>query len=173
MSSAVFFDRDGILNEERGGYTYLIEDFIIIPGIIDFIQKVKRRGFLAIVITNQAGITKNIYTREAMDKCHEYFQQQSGHLIDHFYFAPGHPSVSESLSRKPDSLLFEKAISKYGIDVASSWMIGDKERDLIPAKKLGLNTILLSKEERPNFKSMDYHVKSIGELQGLPILTEH
>lgn len=141
MQKAVFLDRDGVLNEEIGDYVYRLEDFKIVPGILDVLQELKAAGFLLIVATNQAGITKGRYTREDMRRMHDYFQQESGHLIDHFYFAANHPVFSESLLRKPDSLMWEKAIAKYNIDPSASWMVGDKERDLIPAQKLGIQTI--------------------------------
>ena len=138
---AVFLDRDGILNMERGDYVWLIEDFKIVPGIIDVMKELKARGYLLIVITNQAGISKGRYIREHMHTCHEYFQKEAGNLVDHFYYAPNHPSFSESLLRKPDSLMWEKAIAKFDIDPQQSWMIGDKERDLEPAQKLGIESI--------------------------------
>jgi len=141
MQKAVFLDRDGILNEERGDYVWLLDDFKIVPGIIEVLAQLKSRGYLLIVVTNQAGIAKGVYSREQMHACHAYFQEQSGYLIDHFYYAAGHPSVSESLLRKPDSLMWEKAIAKFNIDPRLSWMVGDKERDLIPAKKLGIRCI--------------------------------
>lgn len=141
MQKAVFLDRDGIINEERGDYVWELGDFIIVDGIIEVLREMKSRGFLLIVVTNQAGIAKGIYTREQMHALHDYFQEKSGGLIDHFYFAPGHPSVSESLMRKPDSLMWEKAMAKFNIDPKQSWMVGDKERDLVPAKKLGIRTI--------------------------------
>jgi D-glycero-D-manno-heptose 1,7-bisphosphate phosphatase len=81
-----------------------------------------------------------------MDECHAYFQEQCGNLIGHFYFSPDHPTVSASLSRKPGTLMFEKAISKFNIDVNKSWMIGDRGRDIIPARKLGIRTIQIGDE---------------------------
>ena len=143
---AFFFDRDGIINVDRNDYTYRIEDFELMPGIIELMKSLRDKGFLLIGITNQAGIAKGIYTDQEVDQCHQYFQHTSGHLVDAFYHAPGHPSVSETLSRKPGSLLFEKAIAKYELDAFRCWMIGDKERDLIPAKKLGMNTVLLGED---------------------------
>jgi D-glycero-D-manno-heptose 1,7-bisphosphate phosphatase len=140
---AIFLDRDGVLNVERGQYTYLIEEFQVLPGIIPVLKHLKESGFLLIVITNQAGIAKGLYTVDQMNQCHQKFQDLGNDLIDHFYFAPDHPDFSNSLSRKPDSLLFEKAMAKYDIDPKVSWMVGDKERDLIPAKKMGIQTVLL------------------------------
>jgi D-glycero-D-manno-heptose 1,7-bisphosphate phosphatase len=139
----IFLDRDGVLNIEKGQYTFLVENFEILPGIIPVLKVLKQNGFLLIVITNQAGIAKGLYNRKEMERCHDKFQNLSGRLIDHFYVAPDHPDFSASLSRKPDSLLFEKAISKYDIDTKNSWMVGDKERDLIPAKKMGIQTVMI------------------------------
>ena len=143
MRKAVFFDRDGVLNEERGTYTYRLEDFRVISDALDVLKKSKSIGYFNIVITNQAGIAKGIYTMEEVEKCHQKLQKAVGSRIDDFYIAPDHPDYSMSLSRKPESLLFEKAIAKYRLDAELCWMIGDKERDLIPAKKLGVKTVLL------------------------------
>lgn len=170
MNKAVFLDRDGILNVERGDYVWTLEDFKIVPGIIDVLKELKAQGFLLIVVTNQAGITKGRYTREDMHKCHDFFQKESGDLIDHFYYAAGHPSVSESLLRKPDSLMWEKAMAKFDIDPAQSWMIGDKERDLIPAKKFGIKTIRVFIEgfcEEGEKTMGDYGVKDVKELTSI------
>ena len=161
MQKAVFLDRDGIINEETGDYVFKIKDFHIVDGIIDILKKMKATGYLLIVITNQAGIAKGRYVKEDMDKCHDHFQEQSGGLISKFYYAPGHPDYSESLSRKPDSLLFEKAMAKFNIDPTKSWMVGDKERDIVPAKKWGIKTIRLLPEAGRT--SADYSIKAISE----------
>ncbi len=142
MNKAVFLDRDGIINEEIGDYVYEIETFRIVDGIIEVLKDLKEKGFVLVVITNQAGIAKGRYDHAAVHKLHQYFQEESGDLIDKYYYAYHHPDyTSESLSRKPGSLLFEKAMARFNIDPNKSWMVGDKERDLIPAKKLGIQTI--------------------------------
>lgn len=161
---AVFFDRDGVINVDRNDYTYRLEDFKLMPDIIEVMQALKKQGFLLIVITNQAGIAKGKYTDTEVDELHAHFQALSGHVVDLFYHAPGHPHYSESLSRKPDSLLFEKAISKFNISPDQSWMIGDKERDLIPAKKLGIKTVLFGEE---HFPSADFNIRQLPELTAL------
>ncbi len=161
---AVFFDRDGVINVDRNDYTYRLSDFELMPNIIDVMHTLKEKGFLLIVITNQSGISQGLYTDKEVDDLHAHFQTLSGHLIEAFYHAPGHPSVSETLSRKPDSLLFEKAIAKFDIDPARSWMIGDKERDLIPAKKWGIRTVLLGEE---NLTAADFKIKVLNELIAL------
>lgn len=149
MSKCVFLDRDGVLNVERGDYTYLTDDFVIIDGVKKALNQLKKAGYLLIVITNQAGISRGRYTREQMHQCHNKLQKICGGIIDHIYYSPYHPTITESISRKPDSLMFEKAIAKFDVDSSLSWMVGDKERDLIPATKMGLQTILVSEEPSP------------------------
>ncbi len=142
-NKAVFLDRDGVLNEERGDYTWRLEDFIVKPEVPQALALLKNAGYLLIVITNQAGIAKGLYTKEDVLACHEKLQQASGNLVDALYFAPGHPSVSESLRRKPDSLMLEKAMAKFSIDPATSWMVGDQLRDLQAAANCGVKGILV------------------------------
>ena len=137
----VFLDRDGVLNEDRVNYAYELEHFHMLPGVTESLVKLKKAGYLLIIVTNQSGIAQGIYSFHQMQACHDYLQEKCLHTIDHIYYAPLHPSVSESLMRKPDSLMFEKAIARYNIDTTQSWMIGDRDRDIIPAKKLGIKTI--------------------------------
>jgi len=140
-SRCIFLDRDGVLNKDFVDYAYSLEKFIILDGVSEALNLLKEAGYKLVVITNQSGIAKGIYTREDMERCHQYLQEETGHLIDHIYFSPYHPDFSESLTRKPGSLMFEKAIAKFDVDVSKSWMIGDKKRDLVPAIKMGIQTI--------------------------------
>ena len=139
----IFLDRDGVLNKERGDYTFRIEDFEILDGVAEALQLFKSAGYLLVVITNQAGIAKGLYQVEDVLKCHSYLQEATGKLIDDLYFCPHHPVKTESLLRKPDSLMLEKAIAKWNIDVESSYMIGDSDRDLISAAKVGVKGLLV------------------------------
>ena len=143
MYPCVFLDRDGVLNEERGEYTYKTLDFRIPEGVPEALKLLKERGYRIVVITNQSGISKGIYAREQMESCHALLQEKTNHIIDDFYYSPYHPEITESLSRKPGTLLFERAIAKFSIDISNSWMIGDGERDMIPARKLGINTLFI------------------------------
>ncbi|MEM9671419.1 MAG: HAD-IIIA family hydrolase [Bacteroidota bacterium] len=143
-SACVFLDRDGVLNRDRVNYAYLVEHFEILKGVPAALRTLRDAGFRRVVITNQAGIAKGIYTRQHMQCCHDFLQMTTGHLIEKIYYAPHHPNVTESLTRKPGRLLFEKAIARFNVDVAKSWMVGDAERDLIPAQKLGLQTIRIA-----------------------------
>ncbi|WP_020532018.1 D-glycero-alpha-D-manno-heptose-1,7-bisphosphate 7-phosphatase [Flexithrix dorotheae] len=144
MKQCIFLDRDGVLNVERGEYTYNLRDFQLETGVPEALQIFKKAGYLLIIITNQAGIAKGIYSADEVLSCYQKLQQACDHAIDEMYFSPHHPLKTESLTRKPDSLMFEKAIAKFKIDPSKSWMIGDKERDLIPAEKLGIKGVRIT-----------------------------
>ncbi len=136
-------DRDGVLNEERGEYTFRPEEFFILPGVPEALALLKKNRYKLVVITNQSGISKGLFTREQMEVCHSLLQEKTNSVIDDILYSPYHPSVTESLSRKPGTLLFERAIARHNVDTTRSWMIGDTDRDMIPAGKLGIRTIFI------------------------------
>lgn len=161
MTKCIFLDRDGVINRDRVDYAYDLAHFEILPGVAEALARLKQAGFLLIIVTNQSGIAKGIYNIEDMEACHQYMHEQTSHVIDAVYYAPHHPSVTESLTRKPDSLMFEKAIARFYINPTQSWMIGDKERDIVPAHKLGIPSILISPE--PKETKAKYIVKDLAE----------
>lgn len=156
-NKCVFLDRDGVINRELGDYAFRLDHFVINPGVCESLLKLKKNGFILIVITNQAGIAKQLYTDADVLICHQHLQKSCDNLVDDLYYSPHHPSVTESLLRKPDTLMFEKAIAKHGIDPSNSWMVGDSPRDIIPAKHLGIKTIGIAKarEASPDFMAND------------------
>src|SRR5579859_4715836 len=160
MNACVFLDRDGVINRDNPNYTFRVEDFEILPGVIDALRLLKASGYWLVVVTNQSGIAQGLYTREQMEACHQFFQQQNGNLINHFYFSPDHPSVTASLSRKPGTLMFEKAVAKFDIDIQKSWMVGDRGRDIAPARRLGIKTIQIGDEIDENEKA-DHRVSNL------------
>ncbi|MBC5994642.1 D-glycero-alpha-D-manno-heptose-1,7-bisphosphate 7-phosphatase [Pontibacter cellulosilyticus] len=169
QQKCVFLDRDGVLNRERGEYTYKLDDFEVLAGVPEALRLLKDNGYLLIVVTNQAGIAKELYKKEDVLACHNKLQDCTGSLIDAIYYAPGHPNFSESLSRKPDSLMLERAMAKYNIDPAQSWMIGDSERDLHAADKVGVRSILVGDKYEKG--THEYQVKDLLEAARL-ILAE-
>ena len=97
MNKCIFLDRDGVLNVERGDYTFLPEDFKVIDGVSEAIEKIKSSGYLVIVVTNQAGISKGRFTRQQMHDCHAILMEKTRFLIDKIYYSPYHPFFSASL----------------------------------------------------------------------------
>jgi len=159
LKKCVFLDRDGVINEERGTYTYKIEDFAIISGVAEAIGLLKSHDYKIIVITNQSGISQGLYTREMMEECHRKMMQETFHQIDDIYYSKWHPDVSDSLFRKPDSLMLERAIASHHISASDSWLVGDSERDILAAKKVDLKTILVGKKEATT--SADFREKDL------------
>lgn len=144
MQRAIFFDRDGVLNREIGDYVCKIEDFEILPDSVECIKMVKDMGFMAIVVTNQGGIDKDLYTAEELAGFHQKLQNaclDAGTSIDDFYFCPHHPIKGKCLCRKPDSLMIEKALAKYRLDPGQCLIIGDTERDINAGLKAGIHTL--------------------------------
>jgi D-glycero-D-manno-heptose 1,7-bisphosphate phosphatase len=158
----VFLDRDGVLNEDDVNYTYRLTRFRILPGVPEALYRLKVAGFRLVVVTNQSGIAQGMYSQRQMEICHIYLQDYCAHVIDHIYFSPYHQSVTASLSRKPGTLMFEKAIAKFDIDVTRSWMVGDRGRDIIPARTLGIKTIQIGDEIETENKA-DYQVTNLEE----------
>ncbi|MDB5263639.1 MAG: D,D-heptose 1,7-bisphosphate phosphatase [Adhaeribacter sp.] len=148
-NKCVFLDRDGVLNEERGDYTFRVADFNVLADVPEALQILKGAGYLLVVVTNQGGLAKKVYTKNDMLACHQKLQATVNNLIDAFYYAPAHPSVSASLARKPDSLMLEKAIARFNIDVTQSWLVGDQHRDIIAAQKVGLKPIWIKEFPEP------------------------
>lgn len=147
MNQAVFLDRDGVLNDELGDYVWTPERFRISAGVPESLARLKAAGYYLIVVTNQAGIAKGLYTRADVRACHEILQQACGYKLDALYFSENHPSVSESILRKPDSGMLEKAVARFQLDPARCWLVGDRARDLQAGARLGVPGILVGHTE--------------------------
>lgn len=153
-NKALFLDRDGVINKERGTYTYKVEDFEILPSIPATLKQAQDLGYQLIVITNQGGIAKEIYSHTDVEKVHQYLKEELNNheiqLTDIFY-SPHHDAIGKSLDRKPNSLMLEKAIAIYNIDPKQSFMIGDSERDIIAAKNVDVPGFLIQPNESIEF----------------------
>ena len=146
MNAAVFFDRDGVLNAEVG-YLWQIDKFAWIDGARNAIKLCNERGLLVVVVTNQSGIARGMYTAREVNALHAFMQEslaQVGAHIDAFYFCPHHPEgVVDEFSivcdcRKPKPGLILKACAELDIDPARSILFGDSERDIKAAQAAGL-----------------------------------
>ena len=152
MNKAIFLDRDGVINKEIG-YVFRTEDFVLTDDIIPSLKKFRDAGFLFIVITNQSGIAKELYTYEDVSKVHAHMLgllNEHGISIAEIYYCPHHPDVESCICRKPDSGMIEKAIARFNIDASKSYFIGDKERDIQAAEKAGLKAFLIESDSPIN-----------------------
>lgn len=151
MNKAIFLDRDGVINREIGDYVCRKDDFEILPHVPAILKKLQEFGFMLIVITNQAGIAKGLYTHADLAEIHqkmidELAKQQI--QITEIYYSPHHPDYTgKSISRKPDSVLLEKAIARFNIDPKKSYLIGDNLRDIQAAEKVGVRGFLVDSNQ--------------------------
>lgn len=152
---AVFLDRDGVINEEVN-LLHRIEDFKLIPRTAEAIRELNKSGYLAVVVTNQPVIAKNLCTLEELNEIHKKMETligEKGAYLDGIYFCPHHPESGypgenplykiRCRCRKPDVGLLKKAIKELNIEIKGSYMIGDSERDIICGKRMGLTTVAL------------------------------
>lgn len=159
---AIFLDRDGVVNEEVG-YVWEPEKFVLQAAIFELAAAASAAGYSLIIITNQGGIGKGLYTLEQMTALHQIlfaaFEACSLPKPD-IYYCPHHPDSYKCFCRKPEGLFFERALAKYKLVASQCWMLGDRERDLIPARKLGIQTIYLGLDV---VDSADYQFESLPE----------
>ena len=158
MSKAIFLDRDGVINHDPGDYTKKLMSLPFFQ-LLESLKILKERGFVFILITNQGGIAKGIYGHKEVEEIHEYLQfcEENGTPILEIYYSPHHELTGLSLSRKPGSMMIERACARYSINPKKSWMVGDKQRDLDCAAVIGVPGILIN----PNDDLLDYVDKMI------------
>ena len=106
----------------------------------------KDAGFEVVLITNQGGLAKGLYTHEDVADIHAHLKrvcEENGTPILDIFYSPHHPSTGKSLSRKPGSLMVERACAKHQLDPTRAWMVGDKQRDLDAASPVGVRGVLI------------------------------
>ncbi len=147
---AIFLDRDGIINVDHG-YVSKIEDFEFNKGIFELLLFLQSQGFLLIVVTNQSGIGRGYYTQEDYMTLTSYMVEslmKEGVKIDAVFHCP-HTPEDRCKCRKPQTGMLRAAKKQFDIDMRNSWMIGDKESDMLVGKNAGIsNRIYLSKDSQ-------------------------
>ena len=131
MTRGVFLDRDGTLIEEKN-YLHRPEDVEFYPGAFAALRRLQQAGFLLIVVTNQSGVGRGYFTMEDVEAVHQRMIAdcaQEGVTLAHFYIAPESPD-QPSLVRKPSPQFLFEARDQFHVDLAASYMIGDKLIDL-------------------------------------------
>lgn len=143
---AVFLDRDGVINQDTG-YVSCVDDFHFIDGTIEALQILKKKGYCLVVVTNQSGIARGYFTEEQFMSLTEWMDWSLADRdvdLDGIYFCPHHPTAGvgeyrqECNCRKPAPGMLLDAAKDLKIDLANSYMVGDKAGDLQAAKAAGV-----------------------------------
>jgi D-glycero-D-manno-heptose 1,7-bisphosphate phosphatase len=148
MNRAIFIDRDGTISEEAG-YINHPARFRVFPYSAAAIKLLNDTGWLAILVTNQAGVARGYFTEEMIHTVHNQLEidlQKDGARLDAIFYCVHHPSVGEPPyrcdcdCRKPKPGLIVRAAKELDIDLSQSWMIGDRYSDIELARNAGTNS---------------------------------
>ncbi len=148
---AVFIDRDGTLSEEVG-YINHPSRFSLFPYSASAIRHLNENGWLAIVITNQAGVARGYFSEDMIQTVHERMAKElesDNAKLDAIYYCAHHPSVGEPPyrldcdCRKPKPGLISRATEDFDIDLEASWMVGDRYSDIELARNAGLKSLFV------------------------------
>ncbi|NRD73686.1 D-glycero-beta-D-manno-heptose 1,7-bisphosphate 7-phosphatase [Shewanella sp. VB17] len=146
MNRVVFLDRDGVINIDHG-YVHMIDDFEYVEGVFDACRSLKEMGFTLVVVTNQSGIARGMYTEEQFHTLTEWMDWNfidQGVELDGIYFCPHHATkgVGEYKQdcdcRKPKPGMMISAAEFLQLDLSQSVMVGDKRDDMLAAKAAGI-----------------------------------
>ena len=164
----IFFDRDGIVNElHAAGYVERWEDFHLQPGFVAALRTVAAKGYPAVVVTNQPGVAKGLFSEEKLTDLHGQFRAQlRTHGVDvlDIFYCP-HFSADNCDCRKPKAGMFIQASEKHGLDLSGSWMIGDSEKDVEAGHRAGCKTIRVCPLDEKT--AAEFHVEHIDEVAAI------
>ena len=145
---AVFIDRDGTISEEIG-YVNHVSRYRVFPFAAEAIRTITEAGWLAILVTNQAGVARGYFEEEMIGRVHEVLTAElarGGARLDAIYYCPHHPSVGEPPyrldcdCRKPRPGLLRRAAEEFDLDLADCWMVGDRFSDTELARNAGVRS---------------------------------
>ena len=150
---AAFLDRDGTIIEDVR-YIARADDVRLRTGAAEAIRTLNERGVLVVVITNQSGIARGMFSEsdyEAVRTRVDAVLAMDGARIDASYYCPHYPDVSGPCDcRKPGTLLYDRAVADMGLDAAASMFAGDRLRDVLPAARYGGTAFLVQAPSTPD-----------------------
>lgn len=150
-NGAVFLDRDGTINEEVGHLDSL-EKLRIFPAAFEAVRMLNESGMRVIVVTNQSGVARGFFNEAFVETVHEQIRKrfrEKGAFIDYFYYCPHHPTEGigeyrvECGCRKPEPGMLLRASAELGVDLPSSYVVGDTARDVELAARCSAAGILV------------------------------
>lgn len=146
LRRAVFIDRDGTISEEVG-YVNHVSRYRVFPFAAEAVRTLNEAGWLAILVTNQAGVARGYFKEELISDVHTILAKElerGGARLDAIYYCPHHPTVGEPPyrldcdCRKPRPGLIRRAAEELGLDLARCWMVGDRYSDTQLARNAGI-----------------------------------
>lgn len=169
--SALFLDRDGVINVDRG-YVYKKEDLEFIDGIFELVAAAARADYLVIVVTNQSGIGRGLYSEDVFHALMAWMKGEfasRGGRLDAVYFCPFHPEHGKGIykrdspERKPAPGMILRAAGEHGLNLAGSILVGDSVSDMQAGEAAGVGRIFLlgSASEKKGNGHMPPHVQRI------------
>jgi len=161
MRRAVFLDRDGTLNPDPG-YISNPDDFDLFPGVPQALARLKKAGYLLILITNQSGISRGLITRQQLDLVHQKMQNllaAADANLDAIYFCPHHPEhplngIAVCECRKPQPGMIRQAMKDFDIDLTKSYVIGDRSKDIQIAINAGVRPICIRPQPAAGYENV-------------------
>ncbi len=170
-NKALFLDRDGVINLDHG-YVYKREEFEFIDGIFELCLKAQANGFMLIIVTNQAGIGRGIYTQRDFDDLMKWVCEQfesKDIVINGIYNCPYHPEKGLgsykkfSIDRKPGPGMLLNAMRDHRINLSQSLLIGDSFTDMYAGLAAGLKACIYLGENVESASPNVYCVKNLNE----------
>jgi heptosyltransferase-2 len=141
----VFLDRDGTLNRDSG-YVKTMEAMELLPGSVEAVARLNRAGARVVVITNQSGIARGLFTTATLEAIHGRLRtllQAGGASLDGIYYCPHHPDDG-CACRKPQRALVDRAVADLGLDLSLAYVVGDQKRDVELAMMIGARSVLVT-----------------------------
>ncbi|MBI6548969.1 D-glycero-beta-D-manno-heptose 1,7-bisphosphate 7-phosphatase [Xenorhabdus lircayensis] len=154
---AVFLDRDGTINVDHG-YVHEIDNFQFIDGAIEAMFELKEMGYALVLVTNQSGIARKIFTEAQFVQLTEWMDwslADRGIELDGIYYCPHHPEADDEVykkscnCRKPQAGMLLDAQEELHIDMSASYMVGDKIEDMLAANAANVGTKVLVRTGKP------------------------
>jgi len=163
---ALFLDRDGVINRDTG-HVFRIGDFVWLPGIFDTVRTANSLGMAVVVVTNQAGIAKRLYTEADFHRLTAWMKDEFAHAgaaLTDVYFCPDHPdAVGDPATiscRKPSPGMLLRAAQDHHLDLRRSVLLGDQESDIEAGRAAGLAETALFAPEGPKSTHADVILSS-------------
>jgi D-glycero-D-manno-heptose 1,7-bisphosphate phosphatase len=166
LRPAVFLDRDGVLSRSllRNGKPVAprtVDEFELLPGTVEAVKRLHAAGFQLIVATNQPDVRTGVTQREAVEEMHRRLREWLP--LDDVKVCY-HIDQDQCACRKPKAGMLVQAAHERGIDLANSWMVGDRWRDVAAGKAAGCKTVLIECDyAEPRAESPDHVVHSLSE----------